>query len=173
MLGLDSNDRDHCATVHLINISKHSDWYPYRVGIIIQCRVFIFKRLPVKLVNTGGSSFQKGTNFRQSIAHVEGLYHMVWLGACSAIMVIINFSKITEKYTVLQINMHKLFLKIYLIRYFIDSVYSPSSWILLCQKTQRICDYRKVASSRPVYYSILELFGQRSQYISIKWACSK
>ena len=28
--------------------------------------------------------------------------------------------------------------------------------------------YRKVASSRPVNYSILELFGQRSQYISIK-----
>ena len=29
--------------------------------------------------------------------------------------------------------------------------------------------YRKVASSRPVYYSILELFGQRSQYKSIKF----
>ena len=28
--------------------------------------------------------------------------------------------------------------------------------------------YRKVASTRPVYYSILEFFGQRSQNISIK-----
>ena len=42
-------------------------------------------------------------------------------------------------------------------------------------------EYRKVASSRQVYYSILDLFFQRSQYISIKfplykrsenlWAC--
>ena len=29
------------------------------------------------------------------------------------------------------------------------------------------CNYRKVVSSRPVYYSILELFGQRLQYISL------
>ena len=29
--------------------------------------------------------------------------------------------------------------------------------------------YCRVASSRPVYYSILKLFGQRSQYISIKF----
>ena len=29
--------------------------------------------------------------------------------------------------------------------------------------------YCKIASSRLVYYSILELFGQRSQYISIKF----
>ena len=28
-------------------------------------------------------------------------------------------------------------------------------------------EYRKVASSRPVYYSILESFDQRSQYIRI------
>ena len=33
--------------------------------------------------------------------------------------------------------------------------------------------YRKVASSRPVYYSILELFGQRSQYIRIKFPLHK
>ena len=33
--------------------------------------------------------------------------------------------------------------------------------------------YRKVASSRPVYYSILELYGQRSQYISIKFLLHK
>ena len=33
--------------------------------------------------------------------------------------------------------------------------------------------YRKVESSRPVYYSILKLFGQRSQYISIKFALYK
>ena len=33
--------------------------------------------------------------------------------------------------------------------------------------------YRKVASSRPVYYSILELFGQRPQYISIKFSFHK
>ena len=30
-----------------------------------------------------------------------------------------------------------------------------------------LLEYRKVASSRPVYYSILNSFGQRSQYISI------
>jgi hypothetical protein len=34
-------------------------------------------------------------------------------------------------------------------------------------------NYRKVASSRPVYYSILELYGQRSQYISIKFPLHK
>ena len=33
--------------------------------------------------------------------------------------------------------------------------------------------YRKVASSRPVYYSILELLGQRSQYIRVKFALHK
>ena len=33
--------------------------------------------------------------------------------------------------------------------------------------------YCKVRSSRPVYYSILELFGQRSQYISIKFLLHK
>ena len=33
--------------------------------------------------------------------------------------------------------------------------------------------YRKVASSRPVYYSILNSFGQRSQYISIKYPLHK
>ena len=31
----------------------------------------------------------------------------------------------------------------------------------------------KVVSNRPVYYSILELFGQRSQYISIKFLLHK
>ena len=34
-------------------------------------------------------------------------------------------------------------------------------------------DYRKVTSSRPVYYSSLELFCQRSQYISIKFSLHK
>ena len=33
--------------------------------------------------------------------------------------------------------------------------------------------YRKVASSRPVYYSILKPFGQRSHYISIKFPLHK
>ena len=33
--------------------------------------------------------------------------------------------------------------------------------------------YRKVASSRPVYYSILDSLGQRSQYISIKFPLHK
>ena len=33
--------------------------------------------------------------------------------------------------------------------------------------------YRKVASSSPVYYSILELYGQRSHYISIKFPLHK
>ena len=35
------------------------------------------------------------------------------------------------------------------------------------------CIYRKVASSRLVYYSILNSFGQRSQYISIKFPLHK
>ena len=30
-------------------------------------------------------------------------------------------------------------------------------------------NYRKVASNRPVYYSILDSLGERSQYISIKF----
>ena len=33
--------------------------------------------------------------------------------------------------------------------------------------------YHKIASSRPVYYSILKSFGQRSQYISIKFLLHK
>ena len=33
--------------------------------------------------------------------------------------------------------------------------------------------YRKVGSTRPVYYSILNSFGQRSQYISIKFPLHK
>ena len=33
--------------------------------------------------------------------------------------------------------------------------------------------YRKVTSSRPVYYSILNSFGQRVQYISIKFPLHK
>ena len=33
--------------------------------------------------------------------------------------------------------------------------------------------YRKVASSRPVYYSILQLFDQRSQYIQVKYPLHK
>ena len=36
-----------------------------------------------------------------------------------------------------------------------------------------ICIYRKVASSRPVYYSILNSLGQRSQKISIKFPLHK
>ena len=38
---------------------------------------------------------------------------------------------------------------------------------------QKKSTYRKDASSRPVYYSILEPFGQRSQYISIKFTLHK
>ena len=41
-------------------------------------------------------------------------------------------------------------------------------WRLLDHATGLVI-YRKVASSRPVYYSILNSFGQRSQYISIKF----
>ena len=45
-------------------------------------------------------------------------------------------------------------------------------WFRICCKT-RISIYRKVASSRPVYYSILNSFGQRSQYISTKFPLHK
>ena len=44
-------------------------------------------------------------------------------------------------------------------------------WTIFGQSGQRA--YCKVANSRPVYYSILELFGQRSQYISIKFPLHK
>ena len=37
----------------------------------------------------------------------------------------------------------------------------------------RLSTYRKVASSRPVYDSILELLGQRSKYISIQFPLHK
>ena len=43
----------------------------------------------------------------------------------------------------------------------------------VCVKSVVILIYRKVASSRPVYYSILNSFGQRSQYISIKFPLYK
>jgi hypothetical protein len=33
--------------------------------------------------------------------------------------------------------------------------------------------YRRVASSRPVYYSILNSLGQRSQYVSLKFPLHK
>ena len=36
-----------------------------------------------------------------------------------------------------------------------------------------IRSYRKIASNRQVYYLILETFGQRSQYISIKFPIHK
>jgi hypothetical protein len=39
---------------------------------------------------------------------------------------------------------------------------------ILANDRLRILSYRKVASSRQVYYSILDHFVQRSQYISIK-----
>ena len=39
--------------------------------------------------------------------------------------------------------------------------------------SMRKFEYRKVSSSRPVYYSISEPFGQRSQYISIKFPLHK
>ena len=41
---------------------------------------------------------------------------------------------------------------------------------IYCKLLQIYC---KVVSSRPVYYSILETFGQRSQYISIKFPLHK
>ena len=37
-------------------------------------------------------------------------------------------------------------------------------WCYCCND----CKYRKVASSRPVYYSILDPFVKRSQYINIQ-----
>ena len=42
-----------------------------------------------------------------------------------------------------------------------------TSWLIATNR------YRKVPSSRPVYYSILETFDQRSQYISIKFPLHK
>ena len=49
---------------------------------------------------------------------------------------------------------------IYILRFYRDC-----HWLLGKDLKWRI-SYRKVASSRLVYYSILELFGQRSQYIA-------
>ena len=45
-------------------------------------------------------------------------------------------------------------------------------WNKWCQ-TSHSNKYHKVASSRPFYYSILESFGQRSEYISIKFPLHK
>ena len=38
---------------------------------------------------------------------------------------------------------------------------------------KNLTDYRKVASSRPVYYPILNSFGQSSQYIRLKFSLHK
>ena len=46
-----------------------------------------------------------------------------------------------------------------------------SNWIIYLLHV--ILRYHKVASSRPVYYSILQPFDQRSQYISIKFPLHK
>ena len=50
----------------------------------------------------------------------------------------------------------------------IESLLSDSEEIFLTKQSRFFFDYLKVATSRPVYYSILELFGQREHYISIK-----
>ena len=42
-----------------------------------------------------------------------------------------------------------------------------------CIRRPSISVYRKIASSRPVYYSILNSIGQRSQYIIIKYPLHK
>ena len=59
-----------------------------------------------------------------------------------------------------------------------NAFFSPSRWSLY--KTYKMgwnrlssSIYRKVASSRPVYYSILNSLGQRSEYISIKFPLHK
>ena len=49
------------------------------------------------------------------------------------------------------------------------SWFSTSELVFGCWPIEHMT-YRKVSSSRPVYlYSILELFGQSSQYISIEF----
>ena len=45
-------------------------------------------------------------------------------------------------------------------------------WVALIKISHR-ATYRKVASNTPVYYSILNSFGKRSQYISIKFPLHK
>ena len=53
------------------------------------------------------------------------------------------------------------------------SWFSTSELVFGCWPIEHMT-YRKVSSSRPVYlYSILELFGQSSQYISIKVSLHK
>ena len=44
---------------------------------------------------------------------------------------------------------------------------------VLCVPKEENIKYRKVATSRPVYYSILNSFGRRSQYISINFPLHK
>ena len=68
------------------------------------------------------------------------------------------------------------------------SILGKQNWDNFCIKMTRLKDffciflkwrnaelltYRRVASSRMVYYSILETFGQRSKYISIKFPLHK
>ena len=57
--------------------------------------------------------------------------------------------------------------------YLIDSTCFPSNNLLMQCTYSVVHRYRKVASSRPVYYSILNSLGQRSQYISIKFPLHK
>ena len=47
------------------------------------------------------------------------------------------------------------------------------NWLVSLEFMKFFVIYHKVASSRPVYYSILNSFGQRSQYISIKFPLHK
>ena len=57
--------------------------------------------------------------------------------------------------------------------YFLFQIIDAVAWSFLsCLKLRRLV-YCKVPSSRPGYYSMLYLFGQRSQYISIKFALHK
>merc|ERR1719266_2534793 len=56
---------------------------------------------------------------------------------------------------------------------FLFQIIDAVAWSFLsCLKLRRL-EYCKVPSSRPGYYSMLYLFGQRSQYISIKFPLHK
>ena len=57
---------------------------------------------------------------------------------------------------------------------FLDTKHMGSGYIGITTITYNsLRTYRKVASSRQVYYSILDSYGQRSQYISINFPLHK
>ena len=55
----------------------------------------------------------------------------------------------------------------------INDIFELDTALMITGKYIFFSTYRKVVSRRPVYYSILDSLGQKSQYISIKFPLHK